>query len=251
MNDQEFSPSGDPIYRYENIYPKEFLHSKGEWKNIEAISDHIEKHVGVVDTVFHEIVSHRVHIDIHWVKPSEAFPFHTLVTSGMSDVPMNVPEGLSSERYAEVCILLPEYWLNAENDYATLKELFKDENIYWPVRWLKQIALFPHEYDTWVGRGHTIPNGAEAAPFAGNTKLGCMILFPSVSLGKDFFSLPINEDKTIHFYCLYPLYKEEMDYKLKKGTGALLDKFAKKYMSDIVDPDRENLSVKKGLFGWW
>ena len=171
-------------------------------------------------------------------------PFHALITSGMSDKPMTVPEGLEEHQFAELCILLPNSW-------SINEEAFKDENNYWPVRWLKKIARFPHEYDTWIGYGHTIPNGKHADPFAENTKFGCMLLLPSLTLGSEFYNLKINEEKTINFYCLYPLYKEEMDFKLKKGTNDLLDKFEKYHVLDVINLSRENTCLKKGLLGLW
>lgn len=251
MADQEHSESGEPIYRYDNAKPKEFTFAIGDEQNIEAITEHIEKHVGKIDIVFHEIISDLVHIDVHWVKPTEKFPFHTLVTSGMSDKPMTVPEGFDDHRFTELCILLPADWQMGTTSNFTMTEAFKNENNYWPVRWLKTIARFPHEYDTWTGYGHTIPNGETADPLAENTKLGCMILFPSFRLGSEFFSLKINEQKMINFYCLYPLYKEEMNFKLKYGADALLEKFEKYNLTDVIDIKRYNTCSKKGLFGLW
>lgn len=89
----EKSKSGAPIYRHENFTPKEFQPATGEG-SLEEISDHIEKYVGKIDMVFHEIVSDQVHIDVHWVKPTEERPFHTLITSGMSDKEMTTPDGV-------------------------------------------------------------------------------------------------------------------------------------------------------------
>lgn len=251
MAEQEYSDSGAPIYRYDDVKPKDFMPAVGHGENIEAISEHIEKHIGKIDLVFHEIVSDLVHIDVHWVKPTQKFPFHALVTSGMSDKPMTVPVGSESHKYAELCILLPDNWVIDGTSFITMEEAFKNENNYWPVRWLKTIARFPHEYDTWVGHGHTIPNGQNADPFAENTEFGCIVLLPSLSLGTNFFNLKVNEQKNIHFYCLYPLYKEEMDFKLKKGCNALLDKFEKFQVTDIVDISRQNTCVKKGFWGLW
>ena len=244
MSDQEYSESGNPIYRYNNPTSKDFIPAIGDGESIETISTHIAKHVGPPDIVFHEIVSDIVHIDIHWVKPSDKFPFHTLVTSGMSDRPMTVPEGLDELKYAELCILLPADW-------AIGQEEFKDENNYWPVRWLKKLARFPHEYETWLGYGHTIPNGENAEPFAANTKFGCLMLFPNLSIESSFYELKISDEKTINFYCLYPLYKEEMELKLKKGTDGLIDQFKKFGVTDIVDIRRANTCKRKGLFGLW
>ncbi len=244
MTEQEKSESGNPIYRYDNVKPKEFTPAFGEEESIDAILTHIEQNIGEIESVFHEVVSDLVHIDVYWVKPTKDLPFHALITSGMSDKPMTVPEGLEEHQFAELCILLPNSW-------SINEEAFKDENNYWPVRWLKKIARFPHEYDTWIGYGHTIPNGKHADPFAENTKFGCMLLLPSLTLGSEFYNLKINEEKTINFYCLYPLYKEEMDFKLKKGTNDLLDKFEKYHVLDVINLSRENTCLKKGLLGLW
>jgi len=251
MSNQELSESGDPIYRYNDIEKKEFKLAIGDGENIERISDHIEKHIGKIESVFHEIISDLVHIDVHWVKPNEKFPFHTLVTSGMSDLPMTTPEGYDVNKHLELCVLLPANWKIEGESFKTMEEVFKDENNYWPVRWLKIMARFPHEYNTWLGYGHTIPNGQNADAFSENTKLGCMLLMPSLSLGNDFFELKIDDQKKINFYCLYPIYKEEMDLKLKKGTDGLIDKFDEFNVSDVIDINRKNTCAKKGPFGMW
>lgn len=246
MTNPEISESGNPIFRYENVKQKDFVPAFGNNENIEAISNHIEKNIGIIESVFHEMISDLIHIDIFWVKPTEKFPFHTLITSGMSEKPMNTPQELKNHQFAELCILLPKEWLIDNNG-----DSFKNENNYWPIRWLKIIARFPHKYDTWLSHGHTIPNGENADPFSENTTLGCMLLLPSIALGDDFYELKINDDKNIKFYCLYPIYKEEMDFKLKKGTDELMEKFDRYGVEEIVNVSRQNTCLKKGLFGLW
>ncbi|UOQ66541.1 suppressor of fused domain protein [Hymenobacter volaticus] len=250
-SEQELSASGSPIYRYEDVEPADFSLASGDDEAIQAISDHIERHIGLVSGVFHELISDKVHIDVHFVEPSADFPFKVLVTSGMSDLPMTVPEGAEDMRYAELCILLPSTWEFPQLGPDTDDEDDEIENTYWPIRWLKFLARFPHEYNTWLGHGHTIPNGEEAAPYASNTKLGCMLLLPSLSLPDEFRELKINDEKTINFYCLYAIYKEEMDLKMRKGYEVLLDKFEKYGITDVVDLNRPNAAAKKGFLGLW
>ncbi len=74
---------------------------------------------------------------------------------------------------------------------------------------------------------------------------------PSLTLGGEFYKLKVGDEKVINFYCLYPLYKEEMNYKLKKGSDALLDKFEKYNVTDVVDIKRRNTCLKNGLWGLW
>lgn len=236
----EKSGSGTPIYRYDKSGKKEFEGAAGE-PSIEEISNHIEKHIGEIHMVFHELVSEQVHIDVYWVRPTEERPFHTLVTSGMSDKPMNTPAGIENCDFAELSICLPEEWKISTED-------FKEERNYWPVRWLKYLARFPHEYNTWFGYGHTIPNGDPAKPFADNTQLNTMVLLPTIIFGEDFHTLELN-GKSIGFYKLIPLYSEEVDLKMKKGVEALFEGFDKLGVSDIVQINRPNTAKKKKLFG--
>lgn len=236
----EKSESGSPIYRYDESSKNQFEGASGE-QSIEEISNHIEKHIGKIHMIFHELVSEQVHIDVHWVKPTNERPFHTLITSGMSDKPMNTPEGVKECDFAELSICLPADWKISEED-------FKDERNYWPIRWLKFLARFPHEYNTWFGYGHTIPNGDPAEPFADNTQLNTMILLPTIVFSEEFHTLKL-KDKSIDFYTIIPLYTEEVNLKMKKGVDALFEGFDKYGVSDIVNIDRPNTANKKKRFG--
>ncbi len=238
----EKSGSGSPIYRYKESDKKEFEGASGD-PSIDEISNHIEKHIGKIHMVFHELVSDKVHIDVHWVKPTEERPFHTLVTSGMSDKPMNTPEGVEDRDFAELSICLPSDWKLSEED-------LKNENYYWPIRWLKSLARFPHDLNTWLSYGHTIPNGDPAIPFADNTKLNTILLLPSIVFDEAFHQLTL-EKKSIDFYTLVPLYAEEVKLKLKKGVEALFDGFDKNGVTDIVQIDRPSTVKKKKRFGWF
>jgi hypothetical protein len=72
------------------------------------IERHIEKHIGEISMVFHEMIADIVHIDIHQVPPGKDRPYWTLVTSGMSDLPMKTPEGAEDFAYAELMLCLPK-----------------------------------------------------------------------------------------------------------------------------------------------
>lgn len=236
---QEISPGGSQLLRHqERTVPFEL--ATGDSESIEAISDHIEQHIGPVETVFHEIVSDLVHIDVHVVLPTSDDPFYTLITSGMSDAPMTVPDGCEDYRYAELLLRLPRDWKMTE-------KAFKNENHYWPIRLLKTLARLPHEYDTWLGFGHTIPNGDPAEPYASGTKLSCALILPMLNVPKEFQSLVISEDKTINFWGVYPLYPEETQHKLVSGTDSLLALFEKHAVSEVIDIQRRNVCRKS----WW
>lgn len=238
----ELSESGSPIYRHR---PRETGWQPPDMSDsaMDEISDHIEKHLGPIEMVFHEIIGDLVHLDVHHVAPTQERPWHTLVTSGMSDRPMNVPAEMGEFRHAELMIQLPPEWKLTQED-------FKDERNYWPMRWLKQLARLPHEYNTWLGYGHTVPNGDPPEGFAANTKLCCMLVeFPLV-VPDDFRILEIREGKRVCFWNLIPIYQEEMDLKMRKGAEALENLFEKNRIGEIIDPTRANVARKKflGLF---
>jgi hypothetical protein len=208
--------------------------SRGDASNIAAISRHLEQHLGPIGFVFHELVSDLVHVDVHVVLPRPERDFYTLVTSGMSEAPMRTPRGVLIQ--AELVIALPPDW-------PLSREALSDENHYWPVRWLKELARFPHEYDTWLDRGHTVPNGDPPEPFAPGTGFCCMLLGPPRIAPEAFDVLTVSETRKIEFFCLYPLYREEVDFALRKGADVLFELLQDAGVSEIVDLGRRNTCV--------
>jgi hypothetical protein len=242
VSDEEIlvSLSGSPIINYTDG-EREWESTNGE-DCIEEISDHIERNIGQIETVIHETVSDTIHIDIHHVPPTSERPFHTLISSGMSNLPMKVPGNVDATRHMELMVTLPENW-------EIGNEQFQNENWYWPVRELRFLARFPHKYDTWLGWGHTLPNGDPAEAFSENCSFIGIIILPSINVPKEFYTLEINKEKLINFFSIVPLYQEEMDFKLQYGTDALLAKFNRFGVSDIINPNRKNVAKKQfGLF---
>lgn len=237
----EYSKGGQPIYRHER--KKDFQLADSSSSSMEEIVEHFEKYIGKVANVYHEMISDLVHIDIHIIEPNETRDYYTLFTTGMSDMRMTVPEGAEDYKFAELLICLPKDWKLDNED-------LKDENNYWPIRWLKILARFPHEYDTWLGFGHTIPNGDPARPFSSNTGLCCMMLsYPSlVDNTTEFERLKLANGKAINFYSLIPLYKEEMNFKLRRCAEDLLNKFNESKINEVLDVNRKNVCKKKFLF---
>ncbi|MCC4595853.1 suppressor of fused domain protein [Xanthomonas campestris pv. phormiicola] len=235
----DISPGGSPILRHTQEKP--FAPARGE-DSIEQISAHIERHLGPISNVLHEIISDTVHLDVHVVPATEDTPYLRLVTSGMSDLPMTLPDGVDAPRFMELMLTLPPDWPLTQAD-------FEDERNYWPVRLLKSLARLPHKYDTWLGYGHTVPNGDPAEPYAPGVGFDGVIVLAPVSTPEAFEELVVDADKTIAFMTLVPLYPEEMALKLKKGTEALLDRFDAKGVQDVIDPGRPNVARKRfGLF---
>ncbi|GKU78549.1 hypothetical protein L3i20_v229460 [Paenibacillus sp. L3-i20] len=244
MSKSKYSESGQEIYRHEERTTP-FQLATGDEATIDLITAHIEKHIGVVDFIFHEIISDTVHIDVLRVPPTKERNYYTLVTCGMSTLPMTVPPGAEKFRFAELLICLPADWPMTEETYSL------PEN-YWPIEWLKTLARLPHEYNSWLYAGHTIPNGDPEKPFAGNTLLsGVMLTLPSLAEDASaFFNLRASDEKEVHFFCVVPLYSEEMEFKLKKGAEALLEKHDEEGITVLLDIGRKNV-CKKSIFGFF
>lgn len=238
MSEQD--PRVGPTHRHGE--PKPFEMAIGDSENIHAISEHIERWVGPPATVFHELISDKVHIDIHIVGPTERHPFYTLVTSGMSDLAMKAPEGHPEWSYAELYLCLPADWKMSQEDW-------KDPANFWPIQGLKFLARFPHQYETWLWYGHTIPNGDPPAPFNESVKFSSMVLLEPMLLPQEFHQLKINDEKTIHFFSVVPLYDDELDAKLRKGAEMIEDGLRAQGYSELVEVGRQSVAPKGT--GFW
>ena len=199
--------------------------------NLEAVEKHITTHLGDPANVFHELVSTTVHIDVHVVSPTPEKPWVSLVTSGMSDIPMTVPEGGEDWRFAELMIRLPADWPVGEEE-------FKDERNYWPVRWLKKLARFPHEYQTWLSYGHSIPNGDPPSPLAPGLPFAGIVITPPWIGDEAFSTLYLNDGTPVHFWSLIPLHASEIEFKLKHGSDELFTRLAGAGASDLFNANR-------------
>jgi len=203
-------------------------------RNHTLILKHIESYLGVVDRVYHEIVSDQLHIDILYIKPNTKRNVHTFVTCGMSDIAMKAPKGYETKQFCELMISLPPSW---EFDPD-----FEHENN-WPIKVLKQIARMPYEQESWIGFGHTIQNGNPEIPYPGNSELTNMqVAYPISVPGTDkYIKLDLDNHKSVQFYCLIPITKNEADLVRKKGIDALLDYFDRYKLKDIVLNHRKSL----------
>lgn len=199
-----------------------------EEEELDALEAHIDKFFGHSDHVFHEIASPDIHVDIFIVEPTAERNYYTLVTSGMGAHRMNVPKELAEYKLerAEIVVYLPADWNISDHE----------EKNYWPLRWLKILARLPLEEDSWLGWGHSVPNGK---PFAENTQLSSVLLInpENVEEGAAVCQLPNGEE--VNFYQMIPLYEEEVNFKIQNGAETLLGKMGE--ISAVVDIHRLNV----------
>ena len=213
-----------PLYDY----------TEKEWNKVSA---YIEQQYGEYENVMHEKVSLDIHCDIVLVEPTEDQPYYKLITMGAGAYRMNVPKSLKGEVYdrAEYVIFLPKDW-NIESD---------DEEFYWPIRMLKTIARLPIYLENWLGSGHTAQY-EDHVPFSETAGYNSCVLLPSIGMEKQYVK-PLKLgfwSKKIAFYQIFPLYQEELDFKLAHSLDELLDKMdmGDNYTDEnlIIDIHRKN-----------
>ncbi|MCY9138051.1 suppressor of fused domain protein [Peribacillus frigoritolerans] len=199
-----------------------------------VILDHVAKYFGPIkNTISETVPGSRVSVNIHIIPPAINKDFVTLVTTGMSDQPMDYSNKESVFKYAELLLKLPSSWIVGN-------ENMKDQNHYWPLGWLRKVAHIPHIYDGWLEEGVILPNGEPPQPFASNTKLSCiMVCRPKESEMDNVYTKQGN----IHFYTLVPIYEEERNLALEKGHEYLLKRMSEKGISDVLDIHRVNVVI--------
>lgn len=204
-------------------------------KEANKLSTYIEQQYGEADFVGHELVSPDIHCDIVVIPPTEEQPFYQLVTMGAGAYKMNIPKELKSDvcDRAEYVIFLPQNW-DIKSD--------KEED-YWPIRMMKIVARLPIDLDDWLCYSHTVNLTEDGSPVAQNTKFNSCVLLPAI--GKDGQIVKPAKlgflGKKVNFYQLYPLYQEELDFKIENSFDKLIDTFGDKITDSlIIDINRKN-----------
>ena len=198
-------------------------------QDTDMVEAHIHAHFGEYESVFHELVSPDIHVDICMIEPRLERNCYTLVTLGMGAYRMNVPKELSGYKLerAELLIDLPADWRLLENE---------DEAWYWPFRWLKMLARHPGELDTWLGHGHTIASEEPLGP--NNEFVGMLLTLPYI-YGPKSSSVILPGGEVVRFYQVLPIYQSEMDFKLANSAEALEELFPEGF-DMVVDINRKS-----------
>ena len=179
---------------------------------MEAVEAHVKKYFGNFDNVLHEIMSLDLHIDLLIIEPRLEHDYYTIVTMGSGAYEMSVPEDANCPRRIELMINLPKDW-NIHSE---------DEKDYWPLRWLKILARFSINENTWLAWGHTIPAGR---PLAENTELNCIMLTAPEQFGNNSVIATLPNGEEVAFWQIMPLYEDEVQFKLRYGAQELERKF--------------------------
>lgn len=229
---------GSSVYKYEEKENTGYRPPVAYGKYAEEVCAHFETlFPDREEIVCHEIFSDLVHIDIYIRKPNAEQDFYVIYTTGMSDMPMNLPKELAKHKellYNELYMFLPSNWKFADAGNQMTEEEQKDA---WILQYIKFLARFPHEYHTWLAYGHTLPNGPEYAPLCDGTKMGGVVF---TQTGGDLGCVKASDGNIINLLMVLPAYQEEIEYKLKYGMDGLNEVFEKNDLPIVLDLKRPN-----------
>lgn len=207
QSSHEKSPGGSRIYTYEgNEFGKTEFGVLGEEtiKFAELRESLYDSRFGKSETVYHEVLPMIPHVDVYSYEPNKERPFWTLVTSGMSDLPMTLPKDISSD-YCRAELIF--YCSSPETPLLNL---------------MRTLAHFPHDNKTWLAPGHTMPNGNPPEPIFPNTPDLTTFLFLDPLFNADR-SIDLRIDgQPLKFLWLMLISGAECEFKLKRGLDQFL-----------------------------
>lgn len=195
-----------------------------------AVLEHIREYVGPVESVFHEIDSDSVAIDIHHVPPTDGRDCHTLVTSGISDRPL--PEG-SGVRFAELVMCLPADWPMDE-------EALEEDATAWPLAMLRALGRLPYTHGVAFDFGLCTDNLTLPFDMTKDAGFSAVLLAPPVTIPDAFWCLDADNGKVIDFFGAVMLYPRELEYARYQGVVALARALDKLSVTELVRPERES-----------
>lgn len=221
------------VFKRKKNKQEQFFYTESEMEQYET---YIAEQFGEFDGVFHEIISPDIHLDVIIVPPTPENNYYKLITMGMGAYKMDIPDELNQYelKRAELILYLPPTW-NVGSD--------KEED-YWPIRQLKGTARIPVQCDTWLGYGHTVSSDEENTPYADNTGFCSMMLLNGVNLKGEELDLRMETIGKINFYQLFPLYKEELEYKQGTDADTLLNLFDEADRTPIINISRKNYGIR-------
>jgi len=216
---------------------KKIQSRKHYYENIEALEKHLDKYFESKEiTVFHEMLSLDFHLDVYFIQP-ENKDFNLLITSGMSLLEMNVPETIENREeytFAELILLVSK-----EIEFSNvLSDHNKNE---WIIGMMKDMARFPHHQHTFLTEGHTLQAWNDIAePYDKDTNFTSCILLPSATFDEDFMQITAGS-RVINLHSLFPLYKNELEYKIQNGYSKFFDLLIADDVAEVFHHNRQNL----------
>lgn len=186
-----------------------------------ARAAHCQAFFGSINTVWHASTNRQPRVDVYEFAPSEARPFWTYVTAGMSDCEQCVPASA------------PE-WVVPRTELV----LYTPERAPWAASLLHGFARYPFDFGTHFFWWHTVPVGG---PIDGkDAHLSSLVLLPPYFEEEGFDELQV-DGVPARFLWVVPITEAEREYAMVYGTQKLEKLFEQAELDPVTDPDRRSV----------
>lgn len=158
-------------------------------------------------------------------------PVTVIMTASLSEYKMPVLDKWVGREFNEIYFCLPAYW-----DF----ENYSNPNASWVYTWLYKLERFVRDKNTWFGPGHTIPTGNPEVPISDLMKQEYFIFLDPILLQKELAPVSI-QGKTIQFLSIVPIFGDELDFKMGKGTQKFVRRFIQRNQDEKLDDYRSSV----------
>ena len=155
-----------------------------------------------------------------------------VMTNGLSEKQMKVPEKFNQRKRCELYFCLPDYW-----DW----EEVENPQMNWVFVWIQKLAKHLLENETWYGPGHSFPAGNPPAEISKTMHQKFFMLSDPLLLETELQPVNLQNGEEVFFYAIIPLFEDEFDFKAAKTTVKFLKKFTAKRHTEKLDDFRESI----------
>ncbi len=198
------------------------------------VVEHVERGLGPVAGVFRDAHPRPPNIDVLRLATTAERPWEILVTAGMSQVAMAVPENQTAPAHLELMIGLPRGWPPLDESTIT------DARYNGPLNLLRTLARLPFESSSWLGAGHIVPNGDPLRPYGEFVPFNGVLLLPPLLTPAGFGSWFPRPAVRTDILAVIPLFAEEIQAAERRGLPWLLRKLDQANVTEQLDPERRN-----------
>lgn len=165
-------------------------------------------------------------------------PVTICMTNGLSNYTMPVSEKWKGREHNELFFCLPAYW--------DLDDL-ENRAFSWVYDWIFRLENFVRSKNTWFGPGHTIPCGNPPAAISPTMKQEYFIFLEPLLLNEAMAAVKLGE-KTVRFLAIVPIFGDELDFKMGKGTTKFVAKLTNRGFDERLDDYRPSALRSRLLF---
>ena len=198
------------------------IHSVRYLSLYEERLSHYMKHLGPLNCTSSQASSTPYHIGIHFFGPSEGRPYMTMVTNGAADIPQPGREALK---------------LPARTEIMAYCHQRKD----WIIDMIMEVAEFPYNHDSFLADRLIIDYREQLAPEP--SAFTSVLLSTPHEIGK-FDRMP-QDGEPVQILLATPITTSELKYAKRNGNGALISLFSERYLSPVIDENRQCIFARK------